>query len=51
MEFTRHTHPDAARAGKNPILGGRVPRRARQKDRKEGLQTGPRASKSELYVL
>ena len=45
-------HSDAAGVRKKPILGGRVPRRARQKDPKVELQTGPRASKiQDLYPL
>ena len=42
---------DAAGARKKAILGGRVPHRACQKDRKVDLQTGPRAPKSKIYVL
>ena len=45
-------HSDAAGVRKKPILGGRVPRRARQKDPKVELQTGPRASKiQDLYPI
>ena len=44
-------HSDAAEARKKPILGGRVPHRARQKDPKVDLQTGPRAPKSKIYML
>ena len=44
-------HSDAAGVRKKPILGGRVPRRARQKDPKVDLQTGPRAPKFKIYAL
>ena len=44
-------HSDAARTRKKPILGGRVRHRARQRDPKVNLQTGPRAPKSKIYVL
>ena len=44
-------HSDAAKVRKKQILGGRVPHRARQMDPKVSLQTGPRASKSKIYVL
>ena len=42
---------DGAKSKKKSILGGRVRRRARQKDPKVDLQTGPRAPKSKIYVL
>ena len=44
-------HTDAAQRGKKTILGGWVPHRACQKERKVNLQTGPRAPKSKIYVL
>ena len=44
-------HSDTAGARKKPILGARVPHRARQKDPKVDLQTGPRAPKSKIYML
>ena len=45
-------HSDAAWTRKKPILCGRVPRRARQKDPKVELQTGPRASEiQDVYPL
>ena len=44
-------HSDAAGVRKKPILGGRVPRRARQKDPKVDLRTEPRAPKFKIYAL
>ena len=41
---------DAGSSRKKPILGGRVPRRARQKDPKMDLQTEPTPPKSKMYV-
>ena len=41
---------DGAKSRKKTILGGWVPRRARQKDPKVDLQTGPRAPKSKIYT-
>ena len=44
-------HSDAVGARKKPILGARVPHRARQKDPKLDLQTQPRAPKDDgLYL-
>ena len=43
-------HSDAAKVRKKPLLGGRVHHRARQMDPKGSLQTGPRATKSRIYV-
>ena len=48
---TPKNHPNVAGARKKPILGGRVPHRARQKGPKVDLQTGPTAQKSKIYVL
>ena len=44
-------HSDAAKVRKKTLLSGRGFHRARQMDPKVNLQTGPRASKSKIYVL
>ena len=44
-------HGDVAGTRKKSILGGRVPRRARQKDPKVDPQTGPRAPEFNIYLL
>ena len=43
-------HSDAAKVRKKPILGGRVPHRARQTDPKMDPQTRQRAPKSKNWV-
>ena len=43
-------HSDAAKVRKKTLLGGRGHHRARQMDPKVSLQTGPRATKSKIYV-
>ena len=48
---TPKSHSNVAGARKKPILGGRVPHRARQKGPKVDLQTEPTAQKCKLYVL
>ena len=47
---TPKSHSNVAGARKKPILGGRVPHRARQKDPKGDPQTGQRAPKSKNWV-